>query len=194
MFPNSKDLCFKKRTCLESHIGLVTCCQKPDLLSGKGRLSRHQELECTVESCGYCPDTSLKDKALGKERAAGEGGWVCILEQTLWPQMTEQLRSMAAGVCRNFREKGRSLTRAPEALSTPNHLCDKTQASARQLQASWAPIQTLCPSPRLACLHSRPRPAGSPQLCVRPCPRAALSPWKRCCELSTEDQTAPFQG
>ena len=166
---------------------------EPDLLSGKGHLSRHQELECTVESCGHCPDTCLKDKVLEKEKASGEDGWVCILEPALWPQMTEQLRSMAAGVCRNFREKGRSLTRAPEALSTPNHLCDKTQAPARGLQASWAPVQTLCSSPRLAYLHSQPRRAGSPQLCVPPCPRAALSPWKRCCELSAEDQPAPFQ-
>ena len=50
--PNGTGLCFKKRTCLESHIGLVTRCQKADLLSGKGRLSRRQELECTVESSG----------------------------------------------------------------------------------------------------------------------------------------------
>lgn len=112
---------------------------------------------------GHCPDTCLKEKVLEKERAFGEDRWVCILD--MWPQMTEQLQSMGAGVCRNFRERARSLTRAPEASSTPNHLCGKTQAPARRLQASQAPVQTLCPSPRLACLHSRPRRAGSPR-CV----------------------------
>ena len=74
----------------------------------------------------HCPDTCLKEKVLEKERAFGEDRWVCILD--MLPQMTEQLQSMGAGVCRNFRERARSLTRAPEASSTPNHLCGKTQA------------------------------------------------------------------
>ena len=59
---------------------LVSHFQKPDLLSGKGHLSRYQELECADESCGHRPDTGLKESVLEEERAFGEDGWVWILE------------------------------------------------------------------------------------------------------------------
>lgn len=63
-------------------------------------------------------------------------------------------------------ERGRcSLTRAPEASSTQNHLCGKTQAPARWLQASQHLSRLSASSPRLACLHSRPRRAGSLAVC-----------------------------
>lgn len=94
-------LCFKKRTCLESPHW--SCHTLPESRSAPERPPLQAPRLGSAQSVfGHCPDTCLKEKVLEKEKSIWGDRWVCILD--MWPQMTEQLQSMGAGVCRNFRE------------------------------------------------------------------------------------------